>query len=74
MKQFESAYSQISALHRGISPRSILSGLFQRTLHGILGPSKPFAEVLVCQLHSNQKRTSDSDDAISCCEPSLRGI
>jgi hypothetical protein len=63
---------KLSALHRMMNQRVILSGLFQRTLHGILGPSKPFAEVLVCQLHSNQSRTSDSDNAVFCYEPSLQ--
>ena len=61
--------AKISALHRVMSQRSLLSGLFRRKSHGKWGPSRPFAEAIVCQLHSNQTRTSDSDNAISCDEP-----
>jgi len=64
-------FAKMSALHEVMTQRIILSGLIQRTSHGKWGQSKPFVEASVCQLDSNQVRTSDSDNAISCDEPSL---
>ena len=67
----DALFAKMSASHEVMSQRSIPSGLVRRTSHGKWGQSKPFVEALVCQLHSNQARTSGSDNTISCDEPSL---